>query len=205
MRMLFTPRHAAPALALALSLTLLAGLSGCASKNPLIDGPDLTSNARSDATVTPAAGTRAADSAAIANAGAQTTGPSGLQRVLGIFTPYRVDIQQGNFVSQEMVSQLKEGQTPEQVRFILGTPLLTDIFHAERWDYPFRLQKNNGEITTSRVTVFFKDNRMTRFEGGNLPTEQDYLARIAGSQGSQQAAAAIANNATPDSPAAPAK
>lgn len=127
---------------------------------------------------------QSASSAEIANAGAQTTGPTGLRRFLGIFSPYRVDIQQGNFVSQEMVSQLKEGQTPEQVRFILGTPLLTDIFHASRWDYPFRLQKNSGEVTTSRVTVFFKDNRVVRFEGGNLPTEKDYLARIAGNASS---------------------
>jgi outer membrane protein assembly factor BamE len=70
--------------------------------------------------------------------------------------------------------------TSDQVRFVLGTPLLTDIFHANRWDYPFRLQKGNGEVTTSRVTVFFKDNRLARFEGGELPTEKDYLARLAG-------------------------
>lgn len=79
-----------------------------------------------------------------------------------------------------MVAQLKEGMTPEQVRFVLGTPQLTDIFHTDRWDYVFRLAKGNGEITTSRVIVFFKDNRLARFEGGDLPTEQDYLARIAG-------------------------
>ena len=53
-----------------------------------------------------------------------------------MFSPYRPDIQQGNFVSQEMLAQLKVGQTREQVLFILGTPLLTDIFHADRWDYP---------------------------------------------------------------------
>ena len=49
-------------------------------------------------------------------------------------TPYRIEIQQGNFVSQEMVSQLKPGMSKDQVRFVLGTPLITDSFHADRWD-----------------------------------------------------------------------
>jgi outer membrane protein assembly factor BamE len=101
------------------------------------------------------------------------------KRFLGIFSPYRPDIQQGNFVSQEMVAQLKEGMTPDQVVFLLGTPLLNDVFHGERWDYPFRMQKGNGEITTSSVTVYFENNRVSRIEGGDLPTEADYLARIA--------------------------
>lgn len=102
------------------------------------------------------------------------------KRFLGIFSPYRPDIQQGNFVSQEMVAQLKEGMTPDQVVFLMGTPLLNDVFHGERWDYPFRMQKGNGEITTSHVTVYFENNRVSRIEGGGeLPTEADYLARIA--------------------------
>lgn len=79
-----------------------------------------------------------------------------------------------------MVAQLKTGMTQDQVIFLLGSPLLNDLFHAERWDYAFRLQKGNGEVTTSRVTVFFKDNVVSHFEGGgDLPTEADYLARIA--------------------------
>jgi len=113
------------------------------------------------------------------------TAPGGVhvehkKRFLGIFSPYRPDIQQGNFVSKEMVAQLKEGMTPDQVIFLMGTPLLNDVFHGERWDYPFRMQKGNGEITTSRVTVYFENNRVSRIEGGGeLPTEADYLARIA--------------------------
>jgi len=101
------------------------------------------------------------------------------KRFLGFFRPYRPDIQQGNFITQEMVAQLKEGMTQDQVIFLLGTPLLNDMFHADRWDYPFRMQKGNGEVTTSRVTVFFKDHRVSSFEGGDLPTEADYLERIA--------------------------
>lgn len=109
-----------------------------------------------------------------------------MQRIFRFLSPYRIDVQQGNFISREMVAQLKEGMrnkegvTPEQVRFVLGTPLLTDIFHANRWDYAFRLKKGNGEVISSRVTVFFKDNRLVNIEGGMLPTEQEYLALIAG-------------------------
>jgi|GEM_PF-426486 len=119
----------------------------------------------------------AAQEAAAADSGVHT---SYTRRFLGIFSPYRVDVQQGNFVSQEMLSQLKEGMTQEQVQFALGTPLLHDIFHADRWDYLFRLQRRNGEVTTSRVSVFFKNKRLVRYQGGNLPSEQEYLAQIAG-------------------------
>ena len=115
-----------------------------------------------------------------AAAGAQTSTVTPLQKFLWVFSPYRPDIQQGNFVSKEMLAELKVGQTREQVKFILGTPLLTDAFHADRWDYPFYLARGNGELTSARVSVFFKENAVERFEGGNLPTEKEYIARIAG-------------------------
>lgn len=145
-------------------------MAGCASKNPLIDEPAAS-----------AAGKE------VQASGVTTTGPTGAQRFLGIFSPYKIDIQQGNFVSREMVAQLKEGmQRPEgvtrdQVQFALGTPLLTDIFHADRWDYVFRLKKSTGEVISSRVTVYFKNNRLVSIDGGALPTEEEYLALIAGS------------------------
>ena len=71
------------------------------------------------------------------------------------------------------------GMTPEQVRFVLGTPLVSDIFHGERWDYPFRMRNGDGQITTSHVSVFFKEGRVERYEGGDLPEEKDYLKRLA--------------------------
>ena len=100
-------------------------------------------------------------------------------KLFGVVPIYRPDIQQGNFISKEMVAQLKVGMTPEQVRFVLGTPLLTDLFHETRWDYLFRIRKGDGEITSSRVVVFFKEGRVSQFEGGDLPEENDYLLRIA--------------------------
>jgi outer membrane protein assembly factor BamE len=116
-----------------------------------------------------------------ASQGAQTTTITKAQKVLWFFSPYRPDIQQGNFVSQEMLAQLKPGMSKEQVKFLLGTPLMADPFHAQRWDYPFRLAKGNGELTTSTVVVYFdQGDKVERFEGGNLPTEQQYIARIAG-------------------------
>jgi len=107
-----------------------------------------------------------------ASQGAQTTTITQAQRFLWFFSPYRPDIQQGNFVSQEMLAQLKAGMSKDQVKFLLGTPLMADVFHADRWDYPFRLAKGNGELTTSVVVVFFdKDGKVARHEGGNLPSE----------------------------------
>lgn len=179
-------------------LAIAACLAGCASKNPLIDEPaSVSAPAARPAQQAPAASAPAAtaatarakpdDSSAAPASGVTATGPTGIQRFLGIVSPYKIDIQQGNFISREMVAQLKEGMqrpegvTREQVRFVLGTPLLTDVFHADRWDYPFRLKKRTGEVISSHVTVFFKDNRLVNIEGGVLPTEQEYLAFIAGS------------------------
>jgi outer membrane protein assembly factor BamE len=115
-----------------------------------------------------------------ASAGAQTVTVTPLQKFFWIFSPYRPDIQQGNFISKEMLAQLQVGQSRDQVKFILGTPLLTDIFHQDRWDYPFYLARGNGELTSAKVVIFFKDDKVERFEGGNLPSEQEYIAQIAG-------------------------
>ena len=159
------------AVAASLAVATLA-LSGCASFR---DDSPLGTAARTDAVIRDAE-----KSAATANAGAQTTKVTTLQKFLWIFTPYRPDVQQGNFVSQEMIEQVKVGQTREQIMFILGTPLLQDVFHKDRWDYPFYLARGNGELTTSRVTLYFKDDKLERFDGGNLPSEREYIARIAG-------------------------
>ncbi len=74
----------------------------------------------------------------------------------------------------------KEGMTRDQVRFLLGTPLVSDVFHGDRWDYVFRLQRGNGEVLTSHVTVFFNGNQLSKVDGANLPTEKDYISLIAG-------------------------
>lgn len=75
---------------------------------------------------------------------------------------YTIDIQQGNYVSQDMVSQLKLGMSKEQVRFVLGTPLLTDIFHADRWDYVYYHKIPGGKTVRRELAVFFKDGKLVQ-------------------------------------------
>ena len=86
-------------------------------------------------------------------------------------TPYRMVIQQGNFISQEMVSQLKPGMTKEQVRFILGTPLVTDIFHADRWDYVFFREMPNGKRDQRNLSVVFENSKLVRVLGDLMPSD----------------------------------
>ena len=89
--------------------------------------------------------------------------------VLPGFTPYRMDIQQGNYVDQEMVSRLKTGMTRDQVRFVLGTPLVADVFHADRWDYVFVRDPQSGPAQQRRLSVFFQEGKLARVEGDVVP------------------------------------
>jgi len=89
-----------------------------------------------------------------------------LTAACGLITPYRIEIQQGNFVTQEMVAQLKPGLTRDQVRFVMGTPLVSDIFHEERWDYVFvRQRANSPDVEYRRIAVFFEDGKLKRVDG----------------------------------------
>ena len=85
--------------------------------------------------------------------------------VTGKLTPYKIDIQQGNVVTQEMVAKLKPGMTKAQVRFIMGTPLITDAFHAHRWDYVYRYQKAGKLIEERKLALFFDKELLQRVEG----------------------------------------
>ncbi len=81
-------------------------------------------------------------------------------------TPYRIEVQQGNYVTQEMLAQLRPGLTRDQVRFALGTPMVSDIFHGDRWDYVFMRQRaNSAEIEYRRIAVFFADGKLKQVEG----------------------------------------
>lgn len=91
----------------------------------------------------------------------------------GWLAPYRMDIQQGNFVSQEMVLQLRRGMTRDQVKFLLGTPLVTDIFHANRWDYVYFLERPGEPRRQRRLAVFFEDDKLVRVEGDIAAAAQD--------------------------------
>lgn len=79
--------------------------------------------------------------------------------------PYRIDIRQGNYVDQAMVAQLKRGMSREQVRFVLGSPLITDVFRTDRWDYVYRFKPGQGELQQRMISVFFVDDRLDRVDG----------------------------------------
>lgn len=87
-------------------------------------------------------------------------------------SPYKIDIQQGNMVTQEMVSKLKPGMTRAQVRFLLGTPLVTDVFHADRWDYVYRYQKSGKVAEERRVALIFERDVLKRVEGDVVPAAE---------------------------------
>src|SRR4029434_8948650 len=80
-------------------------------------------------------------------------------------TPYRMEIQQVNFISVDIVEKLKPGMSKEQVRLALGTQLLNDIFHADRWDYVFWREKPGAKREQRKLTVFFEDGKLTRLDG----------------------------------------
>lgn len=82
-----------------------------------------------------------------------------------LLAPHKIDIQQGNYVTQEMVSKLRPGMTPSQVRFLLGTPLVTDAFHASRWDYFYRLDKGGQLAEQRKLAVIFEEDKLVRVEG----------------------------------------
>lgn len=90
---------------------------------------------------------------------------SSTPQITDYLSPYRIDVRQGNFVTQEMVAQLKPGLTRDQVRFILGSPLVADMFHVDRWDYVYRFRPGHGEVQQRTMTVFFQDNKLTRVAG----------------------------------------
>lgn len=98
--------------------------------------------------------------------------------IASIVTPYKMDIVQGNFVSKEQAAALKPGMSRAQVRDILGTPLLTSIFHADRWDYVFTFKRQGLQPQARKVTVFFKGDTFERIEADPLPTEAEFVASL---------------------------
>ncbi|HEY5720043.1 MAG TPA: outer membrane protein assembly factor BamE [Gammaproteobacteria bacterium] len=109
---------------------------------------------------------------------------------------YRIDVEQGNVVTREMVDQLQPGMTKQQVRFVMGTPMLVDTFHENRWEYAYRVQPGNGELVSQHITVHFDGDTLTRVTGqlpasgnaeggpqtvavtGTLPDERGLLRRV---------------------------
>ena len=79
--------------------------------------------------------------------------------------PYKIDVQQGNVVTQEMIAKLRPGMTRQQVKYVLGTPLVADAFHPERWDYFYKFDKAGNPTDQRRLTLVFKEDQLERIIG----------------------------------------
>lgn len=82
---------------------------------------------------------------------------------------YKMDVQQGNYVTQDVIARVKTGMTKAEVRQILGTPLVADVFHANRWDYYFSTEKHGRRQDRTLLSVFFDNDKVTSVEGKGQP------------------------------------
>lgn len=98
--------------------------------------------------------------------------------VVGILEPYRLEIVQGNVVSREQVAAIAQGASRAQVASVLGTPLLTSVFHSDRWVYAFSLDQQGKIPQMRQVTVYFKGDSMERIEADELPTESEFVGSL---------------------------
>jgi len=123
----------------------------------------------------------------------------GLLALAGCSFPgvYKIDIQQGNVVTQDMIDQLKPGMTRRQVRFIMGNPLLVDTFHANRWDYLYSIQPGGGERQQERMSVFFNDNDQLDSLSGDFMPGVSKDQSILGAPSTAPAAAPVDNAVQP--------
>lgn len=126
------------------------------------------------------------------------------QKIAQSITPYRITVVQGNFVSAEAAAQMQVGMSRDQVKQLLGTPLLTDMFHADRWDYVFYFKRGSTSVVQQRdFVVNFASDRVVSWSGGeNLPSNLELLAEIDGDKGVKVAKPAAAASAPVASTAA---
>ena len=103
--------------------------------------------------------------------------------IAGAITPYKIEVVQGNFVSREQVDVLKPGMGRQQVREILGTPLVTSLFHADRWDYVFTLKRQGVPAQERKLTLYFRGDTLDRFEGDTMPSEAEFVATLENRRG----------------------
>lgn len=85
------------------------------------------------------------------------------------FSPYKMEVRQGNFITPEMREKLKLGMSKQQVRYVLGTPLLSDAFHGDRWDYPYSLAKGGKVVEHQAMTLYFSGDNLVRIDDAAMP------------------------------------
>jgi outer membrane protein assembly factor BamE len=108
--------------------------------------------------------------------GCQSLQSSG--NLLGFITPYRLEVVQGNVVTKEQAALVKPGMTRAEVRDILGSPMLTDIFHGDRWDYPFTIRRQGAAPQQRLVVVKFEGDVLKTIDAPDLPTEREFVTSI---------------------------
>jgi outer membrane protein assembly factor BamE len=92
----------------------------------------------------------------------------GIYLLLASCAVYKIDVQQGNLVTQEMLDQLELNLPVRKVRFIMGSPLMIDTFHQERWDYIYSVQPGGGERQQRKITLFFDENKLLKRVEGDV-------------------------------------
>lgn len=117
-----------------------------------------------------------------------TTISEGSKSKIGqVFKPYRPDMVQGNFISKEQLERVKVGMDREEIKVILGTPLLNSAMHANRWDYVFAFKRGDTQLVDQRqVTLFFEKDLLTQVKADALPTEYELIAEIDGIKGERR-------------------
>jgi outer membrane protein assembly factor BamE len=103
---------------------------------------------------------------------------SSTDSILGLVSPYRIAIQQGNVITQEQLARVKLGMNRLQVRDILGTSLITDAFHVDRWDYVFTLSQSGRPLQRRNVVLTFNGDVLKNIEASELPTEREFIDSI---------------------------
>ena len=95
---------------------------------------------------------------------------------------YRINVEQGNVVTEEMVEQLRPGLNRRQVRYIMGTPLIEDSFHEDRWDYRYLLRNGNELLSETQLTLWFEDDELVRVEGPDAPSWHEPRSQASASE-----------------------
>jgi outer membrane protein assembly factor BamE len=116
--------------------------------------------------------------ASLATLAACSTIDDPMAQAMRSVTPYRTEVVQGNFVSKEQVQALRPGMNRNQVKDILGTPLIASVFHADRWDYAFTIQRKGTAPQQRKLSVFFKNDLFDRVDAQDLPSEAEFAERI---------------------------
>lgn len=99
-------------------------------------------------------------------------------KAAAVVSPYKIDVVQGNVVTREQLAVVQPGMPRAVVRDVMGSALLTSVFHADRWDYVFTLKRQGSEPQSRKVTIFFKNDKVDRVEADELPSEVEFVSTL---------------------------